>query len=89
MGPLLRLLICIAVFSLCVYFYLEQRNETIELALRLPLLGDELTVVREQNAQFSYEIGRFESPIHLMQLLERPEYSHLKHPEVADIIEIP
>ena len=36
-----------------------------------------------------YEIDTFETPTHLMQLSQKPEYAHLKHPYTKDLIVIP
>lgn len=86
---LIRLLVCIALFVTVLYLYLDEHHRITRLRYELPALAEELTAVRERNASLHYEIDRFESPLNLMHLLSLPEYSHLKHPELSEIIWIP
>jgi len=36
-----------------------------------------------------YEVEMFENPVYLMQLSRNPEYGHLKHPIIDDVLTIP
>jgi len=69
-----------------MYVYIGQLNEIMKLRLDIPPLERELKAIREENERLSYEIDRFENPLHLMELLRRPEYGHLRHPTVDEVI---
>jgi hypothetical protein len=86
---LVRLLTCIALFALLLCLHLDKQNRITQLRYELPMLADRLEGLREQNAILQYEIDRLESPVRLMHLLALPEYSHLKDPELSDIIWVP
>jgi hypothetical protein len=83
---LIRLLICVSCFSTALYFYLDKHNQIMKIRYVIPTTEDAINTVMEQNAALTYEIEKFESPLNLMQLLQQPEYSHLRHPELADIL---
>lgn len=87
--PFFRLLICIVIFSTMLYAYVESRNHLTEIRLRIPVLEKELRALQEENIRLQYEIERFESPIHLMELSRMPEFGHLRHPRQDEIVVIP
>lgn len=91
MNPFLviRLFSCILVLGLCLYYYIEKQNEITELRLAIPALTKELRAIQQENTRMQFEIDRFENPVHLIELARRPEYSHLKHPLVKDVIILP
>ena len=82
----LRIFICIVVAGLTLYFYIDKQNELVELRLAIPTLDKEVKAALEENTRLQYEIDRFESPIHLMELARKPEFSHLKYPYTKDIV---
>lgn len=86
---LLRLGFCIAVFGLCLYSYLEMQNDLTQLKIQLPETEREIFLIREENKRLSYEIDRFQSPSNLIELAHRPEFSHLKHPLLKEILTVP
>jgi len=88
-GLLLRLGICISVFGLCLYSYLDLQNQLTGLKIRIPTVEKEMALIAEENRRLSYEIGQFQSPSHLIELAHRPEFSHLKHPLLQEIITVP
>lgn len=57
--------------------------------MQLPALKKEVLSIREEVKKLQYEAERFENPIHLMELARLPEYSHLKHPLIRDILTVP
>lgn len=79
---LIRLFICILAAGLTLFAYIEKQNELTELRLAIPQLTKEVAALREDNVRLKYEIERFESPLHLMELMRGPEYSHLKFPYI-------
>jgi hypothetical protein len=89
LGILLKSLTCVFVLGFCLYVYIDRQNEVTELRLTVPALTEDIRVIQEKNARLQYGIERFESPLRLIELLRKPEFRHLKHPYVSDILEIP
>jgi hypothetical protein len=89
MGVFIRLLICIAAVSLTLYKYIDKLNELTELRLSIPILSKEVKDIHEKNLELQYAIEQFESPLHLMELAQKPEFGHLKYPMLADIVFLP
>lgn len=86
---LLRFSICIAVFGFCLYSYLNAQNQVTELKMRIPEMGKAIKLIREENTRLAYQIDAFENPSHLLELACQPEYAHLRHPLVKDILTLP
>lgn len=84
-----RAVICISAAGLALFAYINQHNLLIDLRRKIPLLSKDVKDLQEENNRLKYEIDRFESPIHLMELLRKPEFSHLEYVYTRDIIEIP
>jgi hypothetical protein len=83
---LTRLLVCISLFCGTLFFYLDRHNRVTQLQLELPNLQAELQAIEEKNARYSYEIECFENPARLMELLRQPEFRHLKHPPLNEVL---
>jgi len=88
-GLLVRLGICLSVFAFCLYSYLETQNELTELKICLPRVEKEIKLAREENRRLVYELDQFENPSHLIELAHHPEFSHLKHPLLREILTVP
>jgi hypothetical protein len=86
---LARIFVCIFTVSVALYAYIERRNELTELRIAIPALAKEVHVIQEENKRLRYEIDRFESPIHLMELSKKPEFSHLKYPHKNQVVSLP
>lgn len=86
---LLRLGICLAVFGICLYSYLSIQNELTHLKIQIPEMEREVALICEENRRLSYEMDKFQSPSHLMELAHRPEFGHLKHPLLKEILTVP
>ena len=89
MGQILlsvRILACITVAGVTLYAHINKRNELTELRLVLPGVEKEVKCLKRENMLFQYEIDRFESPIRLLELAQKPEYGHLKFPYLRDVI---
>lgn len=84
-----RLFICILAAGLTLFGYIEKQNELTELRLAIPSLAKEVKSLQEENIRLTYEIEHFESPIHLMELMRKPEFSHLKYPFLPDEVFLP
>lgn len=85
----IRVAFCIFIAGMTLYFYIDKQNELTELRLAIPVLAKEVKGINEENIRLRYEIDRFESPIHLIELLRKPEFSHLHYPYVKEILILP
>lgn len=85
----LRLCVCIIAAGLTLFGYIEKQNELTELRLAIPALAKTVKNLQEEKIRLTYEIEQFESPIHLMELMQKPEFSHLKYPYLKDEIFLP
>ena len=85
----LKLFICIATAGITLFAYIENQNDLTELRIAIPALAIEVSEIQEENTRLKYEIERFESPIALMELMRKPEYSHLKYPYLNEEIFLP
>ena len=86
LGYLPSIFICIFAACWTLYAHIDKQNELVELRMALPALSREVKAIEEENTRLKYEVDRFESPIHLMELARKPEFSHLKFPYDKDII---
>jgi hypothetical protein len=86
---LIQLGICLSVFGLFLYSYLDQQNTLTKVKIQLPQTDKEIQLIREESRRLSYQINQFESPAHLIELAHRPEFSHLKHPLLKEILTVP
>lgn len=82
----IKIFFCIFISSFTIYLYIAKQNELTELRLEIPVLGKEVKRIQEENIHLQYEINQFESPIHLMELARKPEFSHLKYPSLDKIL---
>lgn len=83
---LVKVLICALSFGGVLYAYVQQQNDLTYLRIELPALSDHVRLLEEENTRLSLMIDQFENPQNLMQLAKRPEYSHLKHPIIDEIL---
>jgi hypothetical protein len=81
--------ICVAVFGCCLFSYLEKQNEVTKVKMLLPDLESKIAVIREETRRLRYEIDQFENPSHLIELSHRPEFGHLKHPLLREVLTVP
>jgi hypothetical protein len=86
MRVIASILFCILIAWGTLYRYMAKQNELTELRLAIPSLSREVKQLIEENRRLKYEIEQFESPIHLMELARKPEFSHLKYPTLNEII---
>lgn len=88
-GILFKLGICLSVFGFCLYSYLNTQNQLTRLKICLPEVEKEIKLIQEENRRLAYELDQFENPAHLIELAHRPEYAHLKHPLLKEILTVP
>lgn len=80
-----RLLIAIIFTGFLLILYIEKINTLTTLRLDLPQLEKELKEIEEENKRLEFEINQFESPLYMMELLKKPEFSHLKFPQKGEV----
>lgn len=85
----LRIYVCILAAGLTLYAMIEKQNELVAMRLEIPAMEKELRLIEEENTRLKYEIERFESPIHLMELAKKSEFSHLKFPHNSEVLLLP
>ena len=86
LGIVLRLLICIFVFGVCLYFYIDKQNELMQIRIAIPEVRKEIKQIREESTRIQYAIDQFENPQHLIELSRQKAYAHLKHPLAKEIV---
>lgn len=85
----IQIFICIITAGLSLYLYIDKQNELTQLRLSIPALTKEVKRINEENIRLQYEIEQFESPVHLMELARKPEFGHLKYPNVDQVLILP
>lgn len=86
---ILQVMICMIIAWWTLYLYIDRHNELTELRIEIPALMKEVRSLQEENARLKYDIDQFESPIHLMELANKPEFSHLKSPYINEVMILP
>ena len=85
---LIRLGFCLCLLTFCLYSYQNKQNELTHLKMVLPELSSEVQAIREENRLLQYEIEKRYSPIRLIELAHHPEFGHLKHPLMKEILTV-
>lgn len=81
--------VCVTLFGCFLFSYLETQHSVTDLKIRLPAQEKKLALIREESRRLLYEIQQFERPDHLIELAHRPEFGHLKHPLLKEILTVP
>jgi hypothetical protein len=82
----IRLSFCIFAAGFILFSYIEKQNELTELRLAIPALAKKVKAIQEENIRHRYEIERFENPLNLLELMQKPEFTHLKYPYLNEQI---
>jgi hypothetical protein len=88
-GLLMRLGVCLGTAGICLYSYLDLQNRQTKLKILLPEKQKQVDLVLEENRRLAYEVDQFESPANLIEMAHRPEFAHLKHPLLKEILTVP
>ncbi|MFC2049539.1 hypothetical protein ACFLR2_02555 [Chlamydiota bacterium] len=88
LGVFVRIVLCIMMMGVFLYAYISKQNSITELRLQIPCVSKDHQAIQQENIRLQFEIDQFESPQHLMEMAGRPEFSHLKHPLLDEIITI-
>jgi hypothetical protein len=75
----------VLIVGAALVFYIENLNQLTLLRLAIPSEMKRLKDLSEENQRLKYEINQFENPLYLMELLKKPEFSHLKFPKQDEI----
>jgi hypothetical protein len=86
---LLKLGFCLMVLGVCLYSYFDKQNELTQMKIQLPELEKDIRSIRDETRRLRYEVDQFENPSHLIELAHHPEFSHLKHPLLREILTVP
>lgn len=81
--------ICFAVFGSCLYLYLQEQNDLAKIKMQLPQKEKEIAVLREEMRRLAYQLDQVENPSRLIELAHLPEFRHLKHPVLKEILTVP
>ncbi|HEU64769.1 MAG TPA: hypothetical protein ENH96_05230 [Chlamydiae bacterium] len=84
-----KILICLSTFGMCLFSYIEKQNELTSLKIEVPKIAKQVKNLDEEIRKIQYEVEMFENPAYLMQLVRKPEFGHLKHPFVEDVLTVP
>lgn len=85
MSILLRVWLCIFIFTCLLYGIIHKQNQLTRIRREIPVLMKEVRAIEEENTRLQYEVDSFESPMNLIELLRKPQYSHLKFPYRKDV----
>ncbi len=85
---LVKLTICVALGGGCLYAHLHQINRLTHLKMAFPALEGEVRELQETTHRLAYQIEQFENPVHLIDLARRPEFGHLHHPLLQEILTV-
>ncbi len=83
-----RLLFCLITATLLLYVYIDRKNQLTEIKLAIPLLEREVRALEIEKTALQYELESFQNPSYLLELLKKPEYSHLHFPKKGEVIEL-
>jgi len=86
---LTKLLVCFFVTSCFLYLYLKEQNRLMQMRMMIAEMESELSQIEEKNRKLQFEIDSLGKPQFLMSLLNRVEFSHLKHPLSSQVCFIP
>lgn len=86
---LLQAGICLGLFGFCLYSYIDTQNALTKLKMKLPLKEKEILALQEETKKLKFEADLVENPAHLIELAHRPEFGHLKHPVLKEILTVP
>lgn len=75
---MIRILLCILFAGVLLYSYISKLNDLTLVRRMIPALEKEVKEIKEKNVRLEYAIQQFRAPTHLFELLNQPEYRHLK-----------
>ncbi len=85
---LMQIGVCISFVGFCLYSYLDAQNDLTHLKMHLPQKEKEIEQIQEEMKRLSYTIDQFENPTNLIELAHKPEYRHLRHPVLREILTV-
>lgn len=84
-----RLILCFIVSCSLLYCYVNKQNDLMKLRLKIPSLWAEYRQLEQENVALGFLIDKLESPEHLMQIAELPDYAYLHYPTDKEICMVP
>jgi len=86
---LTKILACVIITGVMLIGFVKKQNQLTRLRLEIPILEKSVRNINEENWRLKYAIEQFEQPVHLIELSRKPEFSHLKHPYLEEIVILP
>lgn len=83
---LIRLLVCITILGFTLYAFIDKQNELTTIRLKIPEIRKEVEMIKEENVRYQFRIQQFHDPKNLLEILRKPEFSHLYFPPINEII---
>ncbi|OGN59739.1 MAG: hypothetical protein A3F40_03925 [Chlamydiae bacterium RIFCSPHIGHO2_12_FULL_27_8] len=83
---IIKISICLLTFAICLYSYVEKQNELTSIKIEIPKVFSDIENLKEEIKKMQYEVESFENPQYLMQLMQKPQFGHLKHPFVDEVL---
>lgn len=84
-----RLFLIILSLGGFLYGYITAQNRITDLRLRIPQEEEKLKEIVQESTRLHYELEKMQNPTFLIELRQKEEYCHLKHPMAKEIIEFP
>lgn len=88
MSGLVRIMVCLLTLGAFLYLYVDRLNAHTELKLKIPQLAREMDQIKQNTLELSYQIECFKDPANLIQLAQRPQFSHLRFPYQEDVLHV-
>ena len=85
---LCKIITCLIFALFFLYHYITVNSHLGRLRKKIPKIEREARMLEWENEKLQYEIVRFESPAHLLEIAKMSAFKHLKYPYVDDIVEI-
>ena len=83
-----KLIICLFVFGVCLYSYINKQNELTALKMELPKLAKDIVDLKEEIKKMQYEVESYENPQYFMDLVRKPQFGYLKHPFIEEVLQV-
>lgn len=85
---LVRVGVIIATLAYCLYSYIDRQNSLTALRMEISDFSKDINRLKEENERLTFEVERFENPSNLLKLSRSPQYAHLKHPFVDNVLKV-
>ncbi|MBS0623148.1 MAG: hypothetical protein JSS62_00835 [Verrucomicrobia bacterium] len=88
-GLVVRLLVCLSFFCLCLFLSINQQNTITRLRLEIPQTMKLLREVEAENSALQFDIASLEQPHRLLEAAKQPCFAHLHYPTQDQVMTVP